>query len=287
MTDKNKIINILPETVTREMLKLLSARGRTFSEITEIRLRAFGKSSFKIGTERIALCAFLKLSELEAVFSALCGGALYLHRDTVREGYISYADGVRVGVCGEARYEGCELVGVSNISSLVFRIPSVSRQEIEGLFDAWLEAERGMLIYSPPGGGKTTALKMLAARIGAGMKNEVVIIDSRREFSASEYKFSSVDILKGYKRDTGLDIAVRTLSPDVIIVDEIGRREEAQAMLESLNSGVKIIATAHAKELSELKRRRSLADFFSCEIFDVFAEISIKGGRRVANYERF
>ncbi len=278
-------MNILPRSTADEIIKLCCGRGRDTDAVSEIRLRSVGKSSFKIDGERIDLCSEPNASELERTFHLLCGGALYAHRDTVREGFISYEGGVRVGICGEARYEGGELIGISNISSLIFRIPLKVRPDIGAVKAAWKNCSRGMLIYSPPGFGKTTSLRMLAHYIAGSEKRELAIIDTRREFCAEDYAHQSVDILSGYRRDAGLDIALRTLSPDVIMVDEIGGVREAEAMLESLNSGVKVIATAHAASLGDLKKRKNLSAFFENEIFDTFVGISIEDGRRVVKIE--
>ena len=283
----SKIIQILPKSVAYEILKMIERRGREIQEISEIRVRACARSSFIISGERVDLFAPVCEQDVQEVFLRLCDGALYAHRDTIREGYISYYGGVRVGVCGEAKYEGCSLIGVSSISSLVFRIPTLAKHDISEICDAWKKTNFGMLIYSPPGVGKTTALRLLARYIGGALKCQLAVIDERREFLQEEYSSCSVDILRGYRRDTGLDIALRTLSPDVIMMDEIGRVGEADSMLESLNSGVKIVATAHAASFEELKKRKSLAGFFKNGVFDTFVGISLQSGRRVTKIERF
>ncbi len=285
MTEYNKIIYTLPPCITREILKLCERRGGEYAEISEIRLRLYGKSSFKLGEERVELCSRFKRAELERTLLSLCGGALYPHRDTLAEGYISYEGGIRVGVCGEGGYDGGRLVGVSNVTSLVFRIPTHSVKQLPELYSAWEGTRRGMLVYSPPGVGKTTALRLLAGYI-AHRGKQVVIIDTRHEFPFEDYIGVSVDILTGYRRGEGLDIALRSLAPDVMIVDEIGRSGEADAMLESLNSGVVLLASAHAATLCEAKRRKNLSQFFLHEIFDTFVGISAEGGRRVIKIER-
>ena len=269
----------LPRRIRAELDRLLSSRKSSYDEISELRLRSFGNSSVYIGGERILLCTQLGEDELGECVSLMCEGSLYSKRDGIREGYISLSDGVRVGICGRARYDGGALVGVSEVSSLVIRVPSVTKADIAPLFDAWKNTERGLLIYSPPGVGKTTALRSLVGYIGS-LRQEVAVIDERCEFVSDDYKRSSVDILRGYKRDVGMEIALRTLSPDVIAVDEIGKKSEAEAMLESLNSGVKIIATAHASSLDTLRERPNMRPFFESDVFDSFVGISLVGKKR-------
>ncbi len=269
----------LPRRIKLELDKLLSSRGIGYESVSEIRLRSFGKSSVYVGGERIQLCTVLFESELEESVSIMCDGSLYSKRDGIRDGYIALPDGVRVGICGRARYNEERLVGVSDITSLVIRAPSVTKTDIIPLFRAWKSCERGLLIYSPPGVGKTTALRSLVGHIGA-LGEQVVVIDERCEFVSSDYRTASVDILRGYKRDVGMEIALRTLSPDVIAVDEIGKLSEAEAMLESLNSGVKVIATAHASSVEKVKERPNMKPFFENSVFDTFVGISLVGKSR-------
>lgn len=279
MTDN--IFEYLPPACVGEIKRLLISRGGEGAQISEIRVRAFGKSSLVISGERVTLTSRTSPSDITKALSLMCDGALYARRESLKDGYITLDGGVRVGVCGEARYDGGAFVGVSDVSSLVFRVPSVRIAKIPELYRAFEKCRRGMLIYSPPGAGKTTALRTLAFELGRGKPDEqVVVVDERCEFAPEDYVGASVDILRGYKRESGIAIALRTLSPSVIAVDEIGRACEAEAMLESLNSGVRVIATAHAGDVTELRRRKSILPFFERAVFDVLAGISIEGGQR-------
>lgn len=279
MTDK--IFEYLPPACAVEIKRLLISRGGEGAQISEIRIRVFGKSSVVISGERVALVSRSSTADISKALTLMCDGALYSRRDSIKDGYITLDGGVRVGVCGEARYDGGAFVGVSDVSSLVFRVPSLRIAEIPELCRAFEKCRRGMLIYSPPGVGKTTALRTLTYELGRGKPDEqVVVVDERGEFVPEDYAGASVDILRGHKRESGIAIALRTLSPSVIAVDEIGRLGEAEAMLESLNSGVRVIATAHAGDATELRRRKSLLPFFERAVFDVLVGISIEGGQR-------
>lgn len=279
MTDK--VFAALPPRCAEEIRRLIFSRGAEPSQISEIRIRSVGKSSVIISGERVALTSKVSQSALSRSLSLMCDGALYRRRDTIREGYVTLEGGVRIGVCAEARYDGGAFVGVSDVSSLVIRTPAFRILRNSEIFGAFQRCRRGLLVYSPPGVGKTTAIRTLALEIGEGGADEqVVAVDERCEFVPEDYRGASVDILRGYKRDLGIEIALRTLSPTVIAVDEIGRLAEAEAMLESLNSGVRVIATAHAATYAELKQRKSLCPFFERNIFDVFVGISLDCGKR-------
>ena len=217
------VLSYLPTPMSEEILRLLSARREGNSGLGEIRIRAEGRCSMIYLGEKIPLFSTITKIEAEALVNALCDGALYAHRDTIASGYITMRGGVRVGICGYARYEGGKLIGVSEMRSLVFRIPGGKCDVAKELYEAFLTAKRGMLIYSPPGVGKTTALRSLAESVGGGGDSRrVCIVDERCEFLEEDYVNCEVDILKGYERRTGIEIATRTMTAEVIMIDEIG-----------------------------------------------------------------
>ena len=265
------ILHNLPQNVRQALFHVARTRKGGIDDVSELHLTIGRRSSVKIGGERIFIGADVSSSDMEATVYRLCGGAVYAHRDTITDGYISLVGGIRVGVCGQARYESGRLVGVSDVSSLVFRVPTARSSLAESLYSAWQGVRCGMLIYSPPGVGKTTALRTLVGMIGERCTDErVAVVDERCEFSVDECRNIGVMLLRGYKRADGMEIALRTMSPTVIAVDEIGARSESDAMTQSLNSGVRLIATAHASTRSELERRGGFAPFIKACAFDVY-----------------
>ena len=245
---------------------------------SEIHLKIGKASSFIIDGERKNLSARLEMRDIERLFELITENSLYAYRDTVLSGYITLRGGVRVGVVGEARYNDGKIVGISHISSLCFRIPSGESSFGDELLCAFQAARSGLLIYSSPGAGKTSALRTLSKIIGSGSAGKkLALLDERLEFSPEDYFDKRVDLLRGYKKKDGLEIALRSLSPDVIMVDEIGSDKEAEAMLPYLNSGVKIVATAHAKSYTELYKKKNLSAFFEHGVFDSFVGLWREG----------
>ena len=283
MNVTDKLFAHLPPAVAFELERISLSRRGNKSAISEIRLRANGRSSAVICSQRIFLSHKLCEEEIRSCFLSLCEGSLYAYRDSISEGYITMPGAIRVGIAGKASYESGKLVGISDITSLVFRIPTLKSELCDELFSAWEKSTRGMLVFSSPGLGKTTALRTLVGMIASGKGGkQVAVIDSRSEFSSEDYKGASVDILSGYKRSHAIEIALRTLSPEIIVIDEIGGESEALSMLEYMNSGVKILASAHAGSITEARKRSALLPFFNADVFDVFFEISLVDGRRVA-----
>ena len=272
------VLSYLPSAIAEEIFRLLKGRREGHDGLQEIRIRAEGRCSILYLGEKIALYSSLTKNETEALVNALCDGALYAHRDTLASGYVTMRGGVRVGITGYARYEGGRLVGVSEMRSLVFRIPGGECAIAEELSSAFSEVRRGMLIYSPPGVGKTTALRSLAESLGSGSSPlRVCVVDERCEFSEEDYTSCEVDILKGYSRRAGIEIATRTMSAEVIIIDEIGA-DDAEPIKEVLRCGIPIVATAHAGDFDEVKCKPALAGLISSGAFDVFAGISVCDG---------
>ena len=169
------------------------------------------------------------------------------------------AGGHRVGVCGTAVYEENRVSGIRDISSLNIRIA----REVYGAADELLrELDKeisGLLIAGPPSSGKTTILRDLARQLSIKGK-KVVVIDERGELGGAfqgicQNDLGLSDVLTGFPKGEGILQAVRCLSPELIICDEAGSRQEAAAIEEGLNAGVGLITTLHAGSLEEIYRR--------------------------------
>lgn len=279
---KNKLDEVLfflPSGIADEIRRLSRSRRGGANEVREIRIRTGARSAVSFSDECVTLFSTVDKEQMSEIVESLTDGALYAHRDSIASGYISIGGGVRVGICGQARYEADRLVGVGSVSSLLFRIPSGDCAFKDALYSAYIESgARGMLIYSPPGVGKTTALRALAASVGSGkLAKRVAVIDERCEFDESDYTSCEVDILKGYKRSDGIEIATRTMSPEIIMIDEIGEGD-AEPISRVLRCGIPIVATAHASGLEELRSRIALAPLFTLGAFDTFVGISREDG---------
>jgi len=274
MKHTKKAFSLLPEGLRLECERICRLRLDFPLGLSEIRLRAAGRSSLVLSGENVPLGYQVSEEELSEVISRLCGDSLYAYRDTIREGYIPMEGGGRVGVCGHARYDGDKCVGVSEVSSLAIRVPHEAPDFSRDIYRLFVERGGGMLIYSPPSGGKTTALRSLARLIGSGaLAKRVVVIDERCEFDLGDYEAAQVDILRGYRRREGIELALRTLSPEVIVVDEIGSGSEAKAILAFAHCGVPIIASAHAQGLCDILKREALRELVEQRIFSTFFKI--------------
>lgn len=281
------IISCLPRCVGDEILRIGRSRAGGLCSLGEISLRVGGRCTLLCGGEKLSLLSTVSAEEMERTAERIMDGALYAHRDSLASGYITLPMGIRVGVCGSAGYEDGRLVGISKISSLLFRIPGDGCDFSDRLFDAYDGGiGSGMLIYAPPGVGKTTALRALAGHAGRGRDAvRVAVIDERCEFSEDDYVGAEVDILKGYKRRQGIEIATRTMSAGLIMLDELSA-EDSEDIFEVIRCGVPIVATAHAGDIDELFCRSGISRLISSGAFNLLFGISRAEGGYLTRVDR-
>lgn len=269
------VLKCLPAPLAGEIRSVLEGRVGGEERLSEIRIIAEGRCCLIHNKDTLALRYSPTASEAEEILNKACSGGVYAFRDTVRRGFVPMGEGVRLGVSGVASYDDGRLVGVGRIRSLIFRFPYYNCDFEEKLIRIYKRGiGRGMLIYSPPAIGKTTALRALSTVISR--EKRLVIIDERGEFEGD--RAASVSLLTGYEKTLGIEIAVRTHSPEIIMVDELGSGE-ADALAEVLGAGIPIIATAHGGSIEDLLTRSATASLIRAGFFDVFVGISQKGGK--------
>lgn len=249
--------------------------------VEELRLRRGGGSEICALGTAVGLRTVLTGEELEAILVALCQGSMYAHQETLRQGYVVMRGGIRVGVCGRMRTEGARVLGIGEISSLVFRFPrflDLPTEEICRLLRR-VHPGRGVLIYSPPGVGKTSLLRaLIRALTNPPHALRLAVIDTREELAAcGTAEASRADWLSGYPRAPGIEIATRTLNPQLIVCDEIGEVAEAEAIRDACNAGVPLVATAHGDTASALLRRRGLRALHESAVFGSYVGLSREG----------
>lgn len=255
----------------------------------ELRLRRERCASVTVSGENLRLNTVLGGEEMEALLLQLCAGSLYAHSETLSEGYLVLPQGVRVGVCGHAAVVGGRITGISHISSFVIRLPHKTPPvggEICALFES-LSYTRGILIYAPPGVGKTTLLRGVAASLAGGAHpRRVAVVDTRGELGAfTRGTELLLDVLMGYPRGRGIGIATRTLAAEVIVCDEIGDLAEAQEIVAAHTGGVPLIATAHAAGIRELLSRPGMRLLHEARVFGAYVGLSRAAGRFLYAYD--
>lgn len=260
-----RLLQALPPVVAREIRRIAASREGFLRRLSEIRLRRGRPSSLTLDGKNLVLPILLDAAAIENTLLAFCQGSLYAYKDTLAEGYVTTADGYRVGVASRAVTEGGRVTGVRDVTALAIRLAHTVKdagRAAEALF-LRMGGTRGLLVYAPPGAGKTTLLSDLAARLSTARR--VAVVDERGEMPDTRGRL--LDILVGFPKPRGIEIATRTLSPEVILCDEIGTDAEAAAILEMQNCGVPLVATAHAGSLDEVLRRPPLRRLIDARVF--------------------
>lgn len=276
-----RVLGLIPPRIKRKILAICENREDFPVGLSEISLRTVGGCFICISGENISLGQRLQKNEAEELYYSLTEGSLYAHIDTVKDGYITIDGGVRVGICSEMRYNGGQECIVGHPESFIFRIPSSHPSFSAELYELWQNDGRpGMLIFSSPGGGKTTLIKALAGLMSKGSAAaKCAVIDERREFIPGDYQGCCIDILRGCEKIKGIEIAKRTLSPEVIVIDELSGIAQARALRECGRGGVCLVATAHAGSYEELIESVGIRELLEGNFFGIVAEIGRTGGK--------
>ena len=198
---------------------------------------------------------------LDETLNRLLDYSYYAYEDELSKGYITMEGGHRVGICGRVTLKDGRVHLIKDVSSLNIRrsrqIIGASEKVMDSVWDASKNSISNTLIISPPRCGKTTILRDLARNL-SNKGYRVGICDERSEIAGchngeTSYDLGSrTDILDGCPKAEGIIMLIRAMSPDVVITDEIGRREDVKAIEEALCAGVKTITTIHGASFEDV-----------------------------------
>lgn len=254
------VLSYMPIRLREEIGRTVEVLG-DFPE--EIRMRSERRASLTYGAKNVMLNTALKPEEIAEIVKRLCSNSLYAYKETINAGYIPLGNGVRVGICGNAFSEGGRVNAIRNITSISVRIPKRTDNAAYPLCERLMSDGTVMscMIFSPSGVGKTTVLRSVARIFSEGHEPlRVAVIDSREEIGAFLGGTGlCIDILRGYPKETGIEIAARTLNAQLIICDEVFGDAESRALCGAVNCGIPIICSAHASSLDELLARPGIS----------------------------
>lgn len=284
----DKVLFCLPERARRALGDFF-AGALDRKKVTELRFRAGMPASVTYEQRNISIFGGREIvfseAEMRSILARLCEESVHTYGSTINEGYVTLAGGLRIGVCGKAVSDGARVLNVREISTIAVRIPQAITGVSAEILPLILKGQRiySALLYSLPGVGKTTLVRDISAKIGA--KRRVAVVDSRGEIYMPEmFAHSLCDFLDGYPKGMGIELATRTLSPEVIVCDEIGEGE-SEKILAVQNTGVPLIATAHGGALSALLLRPGIKKLYDAGVFRYYIGVSRPVGSAGYNFE--
>ena len=212
-------------------------------------------------------------THMAATLGRACGGSVYACEESLKEGFVCLGEGIRVGVAGKAVVRNGRPTALSAVESLVFRLPPPRPVPCPAMTACFQSGRGGILLFSPPGGGKTTALRGLVTALSQTLR--VAVVDTRGELCAGlEPRGLLLDLLCGYPRGAGISIAARTLSAELIVCDEIGDLGEAQEIAAAHAAGVPLLASAHAADVRDLLARPGLRLLHEARCFGYYVGVT-------------
>lgn len=251
-----ELLTILPEWMRHDV----DTKGA--QTLQELRLRVNSPPELIMPDGNCLLNRKLMKEDLHYVVNAASRYSPWA-ASSAAQGYITAQGGHRIGICGEIVIQQGIITGIKNFSSLCIRIA----RDFPGISLNAAKQSGSILILGPPGWGKTTLLRDLIRQLEDTEK--ICVVDEREElFPAGFSRGNRIDVLSGCRKRDGIPMLLRTMGPSCIAVDEITETEDMLALMSAANCGVRLLATAHAVSVSDLRQRHIYRPLLENDVFD-------------------
>lgn len=283
----DEIYKILPKEISNIVKKYLQEDA-----VQEIRIKSGKPVILNLSYGEKVLDYRTTSEDLKFMMAKVSNYSLYAFEEEIKQGYITLKGGHRVGLAGECVISNGEVRTIKNISSLNIRICREIIGSSNKIMNLITNNNRvyNTLIVSPPKCGKTTILRDIAKNISNGMYKinlsgkKVTIVDERSEIAACYNGVPQMnvgirtDILDNCLKKSGMIMAIRSLSPEVLICDEIGTKGDLEALNMAFNSGVNVIVTVHGYDIADVYGRAVFKDLIDNCILERIILLSNRKG---------
>lgn len=257
---KEEIYPYLLPKIVDELEKIFLHNKQELVNLTEIRLRVGRQCICRFVDKECFLPVIIENMDIENILEKLSNYSMYSIQNEINDGYITIKGGHRVGIAGTCVITDNNITNVKNVSSINFRIA----KQIIGCSDRiyskiYIDGFKNTLIVSLPNVGKTTNVRDLTRRLSYEGYT-ISVIDERSEIACMYNKVPQMDVgprtdvINKCPKHIGIKMAMRSLAPDIIVVDEIGNKKDIEQIQEAILTGIKILVTAHGNNVEELKK---------------------------------
>ena len=266
---KNQIFRILAERIRGIILN----EGIDFARLQEIRLREGKPLAIQCDGEERLFGHIVTREEIRETLEYAANYSLYAYEEEMKQGFLTIDGGHRVGISGKIIPDGGHVRNFQYISSVNIRICHEVKGCADSVFPAVLDNGKlcHTLIVSSPGRGKTTLLRDMVRQISDGNEyvkgRNVGVVDERSEIGgcyqgvAQNQLGKRTDILDNCPKAEGMMMMIRSMSPQVLAVDEIGTEKDVEAVSYAMRCGVVLLATVHGNSLQEIREKPMLNRF--------------------------
>ena len=270
----DEILRYFPNKIYQIFSNLLQENPKIANELQEIRIRVDKPIILKLREKDLILQYNILQTEILQIVERLCENSIYAYKNQICEGFITIKGGHRVGLTGSCVIENGKITNIKYISSLNIRIArevkNCSTRILREIIDIENKTIYNSIIVAPPGRGKTTILRDIIRRLSDGIEEinfrgkTCGVVDERGEIAAM-YKGTPqndvgirTDIIENVSKNKGIHMLIRTMAPEIIACDEIGSKEDVEAIHYALYSGVKGIFTMHGKNVEDIKNNKQI-----------------------------
>ncbi len=269
----NEVLRFLPVRIRALVTydKRLMGKCEKF-KVSEVRLRVNRPVIFMFGKEEYVLEQVITdVSDIRQSLQFISDYSLYAHEEDVGNGFITLKGGHRAGVAGQAVTDKGVVINQKNIGFINIRVAHEVKGCADGIMSFLLKGGKveHTLIVSAPGGGKTTLMRDVVRQLSYGIRGvayKVGVVDERSEIAAC---FEGIpqndvgprtDVIDQIKKAEGMMLLLRSMSPDIIAVDELAGKEDAEAVKNLFCCGCTVIATVHGGSIDEVLQKPYISE---------------------------